>query len=136
MNKLSLALLLGLTCSPAIAEDTLTVIIEGVKTGSGKVLLALFDKPDNFPNGEFLRGEIAPADADGVPIEINDLAHGEYAITVYQDVNDNGELDKNFLGIPREPYGFSGGWKSGAAKFEEALFEFGPGSETITIKMR
>ena len=35
------------------------------------------------------------------------LPLGEYAIAVYQDINNNGELDTNFIGLPKEPYGFS-----------------------------
>jgi uncharacterized protein (DUF2141 family) len=32
---------------------------------------------------------------------------GTYAIAVIQDENLDGKLTKNFLGIPKEPYGFS-----------------------------
>jgi len=32
---------------------------------------------------------------------------GQYAIKVFHDENANGELDINFLGIPKESYGFS-----------------------------
>lgn len=40
--------------------------------------------------------------------EINlTLENGLYAILVYVDINQNGELDKNLFGIPKEPYGFS-----------------------------
>jgi uncharacterized protein (DUF2141 family) len=40
--------------------------------------------------------------------EINGIVpHGEYAIAVFVDVNGNGKMDKNFLGIPKEQYGFS-----------------------------
>lgn len=37
-----------------------------------------------------------------------DLAPGKYALTVYQDVNNNGKMDKGMFGVPTEPYGFSG----------------------------
>jgi len=33
--------------------------------------------------------------------------NGAYGITVFHDENKNGKMDKNFLGIPQEPYGFS-----------------------------
>lgn len=32
---------------------------------------------------------------------------GKYAVVAFHDVNGNEELDKNMLGIPTEPYGFS-----------------------------
>jgi uncharacterized protein (DUF2141 family) len=36
-----------------------------------------------------------------------DLLHGEWAVVITQDLNDNDKLDKNLMGIPVEPYGFS-----------------------------
>ena len=35
------------------------------------------------------------------------LPPGAYALTVYHDKNSNGQLDKNFLLLPTERYGFS-----------------------------
>lgn len=41
------------------------------------------------------------------PYNINNLSRGEYALLVYYDENDNKRIDKNFIGIPVEPIGFS-----------------------------
>ncbi|MFT5399939.1 MAG: outer membrane protein [Gammaproteobacteria bacterium] len=41
------------------------------------------------------------------PYIIKDLSSGEYALLVYYDENDNKRIDKNFIGIPVEPIGFS-----------------------------
>lgn len=38
---------------------------------------------------------------------IDDLPSGEYALIVYNDQNENKRIDKNFIGIPIEPIGFS-----------------------------
>ncbi len=38
---------------------------------------------------------------------IGSLQEGNYAISIFQDINGNGELDTSFIGIPKEPYGFS-----------------------------
>ena len=32
---------------------------------------------------------------------------GNYAIAVFHDLNGNGKLDRNLIGLPSEPYGFS-----------------------------
>ena len=40
--------------------------------------------------------------------EVTGLASGPYALAIYHDVNNNGVLDLNFLGVPKEPYAFSG----------------------------
>jgi len=38
---------------------------------------------------------------------IDDIPAGEYALLVYHDENENNRIDKNFIGIPIEPIGFS-----------------------------
>ena len=55
-----------------------------------------------------------------------DLPYGEnYTIAIFHDVNDNGKMDKNFVGVPKEPYGFSNNARSkwGPPKYEIAKFE-------------
>ncbi len=70
-------------------------------------------------------------------VYIPDLPNGNYAIAVYHDANGNNKLDKNFLGIPTEKYGFS----------NDAMGSFGPpdyedcivkvdGNKEISIKLR
>lgn len=64
--------------------------------------------------------------AGSMRIEIPDLPEGTYAVSCFHDVNNNGVLDKNMLGIPTEPYGFSMGArpKFRAPSWEEAKFYF------------
>jgi uncharacterized protein (DUF2141 family) len=52
------------------------------------------------------------------------LKKGVYAYTFFHDLNKNKELDTNFLGIPKEPYGFSNEKKGrfGPPKFKEVSF--------------
>jgi uncharacterized protein (DUF2141 family) len=40
-----------------------------------------------------------------VPFEFQDIKRGTYCIHVYQDVNQNGKLDKKPMGTPAEPLG-------------------------------
>ena len=47
--------------------------------------------------------EVMPGEAEGT-IE---LEEGTYSIGFFIDKNDNEKLDTNFLGIPKEQFGFS-----------------------------
>ncbi|NJO70690.1 MAG: DUF2141 domain-containing protein [Oscillatoriales cyanobacterium RM1_1_9] len=40
-------------------------------------------------------------------ITLDDLAPGNYAIAIFQDLNGDSILNRNPLGIPTEPFGFS-----------------------------
>ncbi len=71
--------------------------------------------------------------------EINGmLPYGEYAIAIFVDANGNGKMDKNFLGIPKEQYGFSNNvmGRMAAPSFEQAKFEVtGPTTQNITLRI-
>ena len=53
-----------------------------------------------------------------------ELKKGVYAISLFVDSNDNKIIDKNFLGIPSEQYGFSNNATGflGSPSFKDASF--------------
>ncbi len=54
------------------------------------------------------KGLQAKLDAKGkATVTFKDLKPGDYAIKLFLDQNGNHKLDKNTLGIPKEPYGLS-----------------------------
>ena len=65
------------------------------------------------------------------------LPFGEHAITLFVDFNGNKKIDKNFLGIPKEPYGFSNNviGNMSAPTFDQAKFVIS-GPTTQNIKLR
>ena len=70
--------------------------------------------------------------------EINSMIpHGEYAISLFVDSNGNKKIDKNFLGIPKEQYGFSNNvmGRMSAPTFDQAKFLVA-GPTTQNIKLR
>ena len=64
---------------------------------------------------------LEPEDSTQLNTEIPD---GEYAIALFIDLNGNKKIDKNFLGIPKEQYGFSNNAMSklSAPTFVQAQF--------------
>jgi outer membrane protein len=54
---------------------------------------------------------------------IGDLPAGSYAMVLFLDKNNNGALDKNFMGIPNEPIAFSNQYRpKGPPNFRQAQF--------------
>jgi uncharacterized protein (DUF2141 family) len=124
---------------PCVAyADTLLVTVNGVKAGEGNLRIAVFDEAhrDEFPDGEYLSGVEVPATGEEMTVEIPNVDSGEYAIAIIQDINENEMLDKNFLGIPKEPYGFSGKWKRGGSSYDKALFNTDDVGFAITISLK
>ena len=59
---------------------------------------------------------------------IEDVEPGEYALLVYFDENGNNRIDKNFIGIPKEPLGFSNRYRpKGPPSYQRAAFQIKQG---------
>ena len=59
------------------------------------------------------------------------LPAGSYGARIMHDINDNGELDANFVGIPSEPWGFSNNATGsfGPPKWQDVQFELSGDAE-------
>jgi uncharacterized protein (DUF2141 family) len=138
-NKLTCQLVgcLAFVASSAYA-DTLQVTVSGVKAGRGSLRVAVFDEAhrDQFAEGKYFYGTEVPATTEQMTVEIPDVESAEYAVAIFQDLNDNGKLDRNFLKIPKEPYGFSGSWTWGGANYDEASFHTDEVNFSIAIKLK
>jgi outer membrane protein len=103
----------------------------------GRLVFQVFDSPNSF--GDFrdpVREVAIPADGDRV-YSIDDVPAGEIALLVYVDENDNGLLDKNFIGIPTETVGLSNNYRpKGPPSFVRASFTLRPtASQTVDIEL-
>ena len=122
--------------SVAHAAD-LTVEVAGLKDAKGQVMVAVYDRADSFLK-QPLRAATTAAQAGKVQLVISDLPAGDYAVTVFQDKNDNGALDTNPVGMPIEPYGFSNdaAGRMGPPSFEQARVRLAASGSQTTIHLR
>lgn len=136
MKQLWLCTLLA--AAPLQAAD-LHLKISDVRLHRGKLLVALYDRPEPFyANAHtqavyFTECNIEPR----VTLTIPDLKPGEYAIALLHDENGNRAMDHTFLGRPKEGYGFSN--NAGRFKkpsFKKAAFRLPEKGATLPIKMR
>jgi uncharacterized protein (DUF2141 family) len=70
-------------------------------------------------------------------IAVPGVPKGTWAVLVYQDENENGELDRNLLGIPKENYGFSrdAAGRFGPPSFDEAAIQVAD-EAVVTARVR
>jgi len=101
----------------------LTVEVSVTKYHKGSILIALYDHKENYMKKSYKNAEVKVENGKAI-IEFTNLEKREYAFSLFHDVNDNKKLDSNFLGIPKEPYGFSNNKKGsfGPPKFESTKF--------------
>lgn len=118
---------------------TLTVNLKGFKSTAGSVEVVLFDQAAAFPKNpeKAIARRRATLDNSSARVEFRDVAPGTYAVAAYHDINGNGRMDTNFLGIPKEPTGASNDAKGrmGPPSFKDAQFIVSA-DVTITITMQ
>jgi uncharacterized protein (DUF2141 family) len=126
----------GLTQS----KGTLIIEISGFRNDEGKVAVSVHDHGAGFPGGEESRvtGTLVEINKQKAIAVIEGLPFGEYAISVFHDENDNGELDTNWIGMPKEGIGASNNARSkmGPPKYEDAKFDFNQNEQRISFKMK
>lgn len=116
-------------------EETSSITINfiGIKSDKGKMYVALYKGKDNFLKKPFKK-MIAPINGLKSVAVFNDIPKGFYAVSCYQDENNNGKMDTNFIGMPKEPIGTSNDAKGfmGPPKYKDAKFE---ADKDITLKI-
>ncbi|MGD2128358.1 MAG: DUF2141 domain-containing protein [Lysobacterales bacterium] len=104
---------------------TITVRVTHPGVDTGTVEVSLFNSADTFMKKPFLQFS-GHLDEDGVyTATFAAVPQGEYAVVVVHDENDNGTLDRGFLGLGGESYAFSNGARPwfGWPDFADAAFE-------------
>jgi uncharacterized protein (DUF2141 family) len=131
----SFSLLLLTCCSPASFTGTqkipegqgdLQVVVKGLRSAEGQLVLSLFSSAESFPDGigpTVQKRSVVLAETSA-EILFQNLPYGIYAISVLHDTNQNGKMEKTWMGHPKEGFGFSGRpeYKFGPPRFSEASF--------------
>ncbi len=111
--------------APGMETATVTVVVTALVSTESVVKLNFYNAPEKFlKNGQqSLRLVIKPNGKNEISVPV-ELTKGEWAVALTQDTNNNGRLDKNFLGIPTEPFAFSNNVRPhlAAPNFEECKF--------------
>lgn len=121
---------------PSAFAEQINVRVAGVPP-EGVLVLQVYDNPDAF--GDFRNPALEKRFSmrpDGV-YRIDGVPVGSVAVLAYIDVNDNGALDRTFIGIPREPIALSNDYRpKGPPSFQRASFDVVAGQvQTLDIAM-
>jgi uncharacterized protein (DUF2141 family) len=133
MKKI-IVLMAAFLCSGIVfSQNTYTLEITGVKKGGGKIYISAFNSKQSFDDRKVYYSVVTDANSETVCLPIA-LPAGEYVISMYQDINGNAKLDSNFLGIPREPFGFSNyNGKSVPGNFDKLKVMVNDKTKKITV---
>lgn len=140
MKRLLAAMLLGAGALAHSDTLTLTVRVDQFPNARGHAGIAVWKGPRGFPEGieHAVATTYVPIDGGRAVARFERLAPGSYAVTVFHDQNDNRRFDKNWVGVPREPWGVSNNIRPRlrAPTFEEARVDLAPGEQEVRITVR
>ncbi len=118
-------------------QGVLEVEITGIKFHTGSLRVGIYNTSETYLKAPYQFKDQPISASDKQLFIFHKIPFGEFAVSVYHDVNDNKILDSNLLRIPKEPYGFSNNPSSmfGPPSFKSALFNHYSAITKITIKL-
>ena len=122
----------------ANTQGNLIIELDNIKKAQGIIWIGIYDSADNYMIKDRAIVEGFDVTQTGsLQMSIPKLSYGTYAIAIFHDINGNGELDRNVIGIPSEPYAFSKKPKSKwrLPKFHEVKFDFTQSDQKLKAKL-
>jgi uncharacterized protein (DUF2141 family) len=127
---------------PALAQSagraTVNLKVTGLRSEKGQVKIAVFNSSEKWLGEEPVYSATINVGGQSVTWKFDDVPHGDYGIAVFHDENKNGKMDKNFLGMPLEPYGFSNNARVtfGPPKWDKSKFVVKGSTTEVSIEVK
>jgi len=108
-----------------VEEGTIIMTIRGIENQGGIMMVALFKEDDKFLKTPSFSREVPISTENEIEVVFKNVPYRKYAVSIFHDLNENGDLDSNMIMIPKEPVGFSNDYfpKFGPPKFKNAAFD-------------
>lgn len=120
-------------------SSPVTVVVSSLASTHSAVKVYFYNVRESFlkPHQYVFFKVVKPAGQDRITLPVN-LPHGEWAVAITQDTNNNDKLDKNFMGIPTEPYAFSNNIRPKLAPpvFDDCKFTVSGSGTVVAIKLK
>ena len=119
-------------------QASVVVKITGLRSEKGQVKIAVFNSSETWLGEHPVYNSTIDVESQVVTWKINDVPYGDYGIAVFHDENRNGKMDKNFLGIPQEAYGFSNNMRVtlGPPKWDKSKFVVKGSTIEVSIEVK
>ncbi|QJX46328.1 DUF2141 domain-containing protein [Hymenobacter taeanensis] len=136
--------LAGLVSTPALASgdpaatSSVTVVVSALASSSSVVKLYFYNVREKFltHGGYAFMRVVKPGGQKQISLPV-ELPNGEWAVAITQDTNNNDKLDKNFMGIPTEPFAFSNNVRPRLAPpaFDDCKFTVAGEGKVVSIAL-
>ncbi len=121
------------------APTVVTIHISNVKSATAPLRIGIYNNASKFPDedGPFTTRVVVPGKTGEFTVTISGLNAGDYALAVYQDIDNNGKLSKNIFGYPKEPFCFSNNIKPvfSAPSFNKCKVSLAAPASDVYVKL-
>ena len=119
-------------------EGKITVKIKDIEHKGGIMMVALFCEEDKFLKEPSFYKEVPVTRESELEVSFDNIPYKRWAVSIYHDLDRNGELNSNALMIPKEPIGFSNEYfpKFGPPRFKNAAFELHEEEIRLTVHLK
>jgi uncharacterized protein (DUF2141 family) len=118
--------------------NTISAPIQGLRNNVGEVRCGLFNSDATFRKpGQQMMGVAVPIVNQQATCVFNNVPPGTYAIAAFHAEKNETQLQTNFLGIPKEGYGFSRNPSTtfGPPGFSDAAYAYAGGATSWPISI-
>lgn len=123
-------------------RSELLVDLKNVRSNDGQIAFAVFpeDAQKDFPRkpANAVVTKLVDATKGESIISLGDLKPGRYAISILHDENRDGKMNFNFVGIPKEGFGFSRDPRIifGPPDFSKCVIEVGENETRVSMNAK
>jgi uncharacterized protein (DUF2141 family) len=102
------------------------ITVKNIKTTNGQILIGIFKDNASFDKEKPFKSVQASKASmkNGVLTIKTQLESGIYGASLLDDENNNAKMDYNFIGVPKEGFGFSNYYHKGFSKPKFQTFQF------------
>jgi uncharacterized protein (DUF2141 family) len=121
----------------AAQPGTVTVQFTGLIPDKGTVMVQLCEAAE-FSTFTCRRRQGITVKGNTVTAVFDNIPAGRYAVTAFQDENLDGRLGRNLMGMPTEPWAFSGKpeFMMGPPSFDSVAIDIPASGKSLSLKMQ
>ncbi|WP_299213359.1 DUF2141 domain-containing protein [uncultured Aquimarina sp.] len=123
------------TLSNEINSGNIQVNVNGIDSKKGQIVFMLFNTDEGFPkevNKAYKKGYVKQF-SKSTSYTFENVPHGTYAVVIFHDENNDGEIESNFIGMPKERVGASNLTKRSKPNFKKCAIELNGVEKVIDV---
>ena len=104
-----LTILVLLVSQVIFAQTDVKITVKNLRKVEGNLSIEFYRNIENYTKGQnaFKKLYVPIKDLDQFETTFKNVDESYYAVKVFVDTNNNKVLDRSFLGVRKEPYGYS-----------------------------